>query len=353
MERSLGERRLEAATSLALLAIVSFVFGWSLWPFVGAILWALVAAIMFAPLDAWFLARLPDRPGAAAGLTVLVIALAVVLPTIALAAVLVDQAAALYAHVQGGQVDVAGTFENARSHLPEWAQRALTRFGVTDFASFSDKVSASIGAQVRTMLIKALAIGSNAAGFVLSVVLMLYLAYYLLRGGEDLARSVGRAVPLAPDERGALADRFVTVVRATVKGSVIVGLAQGALGGVIMALLGVPHALLWAVLMAFSSLLPAVGTGLVWVPASLYLLATGSTWQGIVMALAGLFVIGSVDNVLRPILVGRETKIPDALVLVTTLGGLESFGFNGLLIGPVATALFLTMWKRLSTARRQ
>jgi len=106
------------------------------------------------------------------------------------------------------------------------------------------------------------------------------------------------------------------------------------------------------VVMAFSSLLPAVGTGLVWVPASLYLLATGHIWQGIVMALMGAFVIGTIDNVLRPILVGRETQMPDALVLLVTLGGLSAFGFNGLIIGPVIASLFLATWEMVREDQR-
>ena len=114
-----------------------------------------------------------------------------------------------------------------------------------------------------------------------------------------------------------------------------------------MTMLGVPNAPLWAVVMALSSLLPAVGTGIVWVPVSFYLFATADLWRGIVMALAGLLVIGSVDNVLRPILIGRDTRMPDFLVLLTTLGGLAAFGFTGLLIGPVAAALFLTVWSRV------
>ena len=121
-------------------------------------------------------------------------------------------------------------------------------------------------------------------------------------------------------------------------------IVQGAIGGVVFWALGIHAALLWGVLMGFLSLLPAVGTGLIWVPVAVYLLVTGAIWQGIVLVLCGLFVIGMVDNVLRPILVGRETRIPDYVVLITTLGGLEAMGFNGLVIGPVIAALFIAVW---------
>lgn len=342
----------ERATLLAVLLAVSVVFVWSLWAFVGAILWSLVAAIMFAGVNRRLLGRLPDRPGAAAGLTLLLIAGAIILPAVLIGGLLLDQASGLYARFQSGQIDLPALFEQLRAVLPEWLRHVLERFGITDFGSVSGKLSAGFSSQLRSVLERAVDVGQNAASFMLSLAIMLYLTFYLLRYGEALSGRIGQVVPLPASDRGILARRFVTVVRATVKGGVVVGAAQGAVGGVVMGVLGVPNALLWAVVMAFSSLLPAVGTGLVWVPAALYLLAVGHVWQGIAMAVAGIAVIGSVDNVLRPILIGRETKIPDALVLVTTLGGLDAFGFNGLLIGPVAAALFITVWDRFATQRR-
>lgn len=351
MPQAARDRTVESVAFFAVLAAVSIVFTWSILPFVGALLWALVAAILFAPLVERIRVRVGGRRGLAAGITVFVIALAVVLPAIVLGVMLVDQAGALYGQLQSEHVDLAALFERVLAFLPDWAHGLLGRMGITDFSSFSDKVSAEIGGQLRSLLGRAVNIGQGAASFLLSLAIMLYVTFFFLRDGRALATRIGEVVPLAPDERALLADRFVTVVAATVKGGVLVGLAQGTVGGIVMAVLGVPNALLWAVVMGFASLLPAVGTGLVWVPASLYLFATGDVWQGVVMALAGMLVIGSIDNVLRPILIGRETKIPDALILVTTLGGIDAFGFNGLLIGPVAAALFLTVWNRFSLRR--
>jgi predicted PurR-regulated permease PerM len=99
------------------------------------------------------------------------------------------------------------------------------------------------------------------------------------------------------------------------------------------------------VMMGFFSLLPAVGTGLIWAPVAIYLLATGAIWKGLILIFCGMFVIGMVDNLLRPILVGRDTRIPDYVVLITTLGGLQLFGFNGIVIGPVIAALFIATWQ--------
>lgn len=343
---------LERRTFVIVLLAISAIFLWALLPFLGAILWSLVAAIMFEPFNARLLRAFPERRNGAALATVLVIAALVILPAFWLFSIVINQAGALVARVQSGQIDVAQAFEQANAMLPDWVRGVLERSGVTSFVSLRDKLSAGIATQFRAVVAQAFSIGQDAASFVLSLSVMLYLTFFLLRDGAAFAKRIGDAVPLAADDRLIIADRFVMVVRATVKGGLIVGIAQGATGGIIMWLLGVPNVLLWTIVMAIASLLPAIGTGLVWVPVSTYLLSTGSVWQGIVMAASGLLIIGSVDNVLRPILIGRETKIPDALVLLTTLGGVASFGFNGLVIGPVAAALFLTVWDRYAVKRR-
>ncbi len=120
--------------------------------------------------------------------------------------------------------------------------------------------------------------------------------------------------------------------------------AQGALGGLAFWFLAIQAPVLWGVLMAFLSLLPAVGAGLIWAPVALYLLATGAVWQGVGLAAFGIGVIGLVDNVLRPVLVGKDTKMPDYVVLISTLGGMSLFGLTGFVIGPVIAALFIATW---------
>lgn len=342
-----GEPSLPRAMFGAIVVGVSSIFLWSIAAFVGAILWSVVAAIMFASLNEWLLVRLPNRRNLSAILTLLMVVAMAVLPTVALAMFLIDQAGATYAAIQSGQIDIPATFERMQAVLPDWIQAPLRRIGVTDLDSLREQLSIGITARLQTVASHALSIGQGAVSFLLSLAVMLYLTFFLLRDGRSMSRAIGSALPIDPRHRQLLADRFITVVRATVKGGVLVGVAQGSVGGTIMAILGVPNALLLAVVMALSSLLPAVGTGIVWLPVSLYLFATAEPWRGIAMFLAGLFIVGSVDNILRPILIGRETKIPDFLVLITTLGGLAAFGFNGLLIGPVAAGIFLSVWTRL------
>jgi predicted PurR-regulated permease PerM len=117
--------------------------------------------------------------------------------------------------------------------------------------------------------------------------------------------------------------------------------------------LGVHAAVLWAVVMGIPSLLPAVGSALIWLPVAIYFLVTGATWQGVVLICFGVLVIGLVDNVLRPILVGKDTKIPDYVILISTLGGIAVFGLNGFVIGPVIAAMFMSVWDIYASSRTQ
>src|SRR5690606_34785190 len=171
--------------------------------------------------------------------------------------------------------------------------------------------------------------------------------------GDALARRLNDSIPLRPEQRRALAEKFTMVIRAMIKGTLAVAVVQGVLGGLIFWLLGIPAAALWGVVMGILSLLPAVGSPIVWGPVAIYLLATGEVWQGLVLLAYGALVIGLIDNVLRPILVGKDTRIPDYVVLISTLGGLALFGVNGLLLGPVIAALFLAVWDIFSTSRRR
>ena len=182
---------------------------------------------------------------------------------------------------------------------------------------------------------------------------MLYLTFFLLRDGRTITKKIGEATPLSAETRKLLFDKFLTVMRATMKGSFVVAVAQGSLGAVIFWILGIHAPILWGVLMAFLSLLPAVGAGFVWLPVALYLLATGAVWQGVVLIVFGVFVIGLVDNLLRPILVGKDTAMPDYIVLISTLGGIGVFGFNGLILGPLIAAMFIAVWHILTDSRNR
>jgi len=340
----MNETALQNKALTVLLALVTIAFIWILLPYYGAIFWAVILAILFAPLQRQLLLRLQRRRNLATAATLLVCLLIAILPVIVISALLVQEGAALYQRIESGQLDIAGYIERGKDMLPAYAQHGLDRLGMGNLDGLRDKITkwATQGSQF--LASQAFSFGQGTFDFLVSFGIMLYLLYFFLREGAELARKVRQAVPLPEQQKRRLQLKFKRVVRATVKGNLLVAITQGALGGFIFWVLGIPSALVWAVLMAFLSLLPAVGAGIVWAPVAAYFLLTGATWQGIVLTAFGVLVIGLVDNLLRPILVGKDTRMPDYLILVSTLGGLAVFGLNGFVIGPLIAALFISSW---------
>ncbi|MGE0259579.1 MAG: AI-2E family transporter [Alphaproteobacteria bacterium] len=344
-------RDLEEKSFLLLVIAVTVAFFWILWPFSGAILWGTVLAIVFLPLYRRILRWSRHKPNLAALVTLAIILFIVVLPVIGVAAALVRQTIAVYQRMEFGGFNPGLFLSQIPETLPQWAVELLNYFDLTDFAAIQERFAAVLSQAGQFIATQALTIGQNTVGLIVSFFVMLYLLFFLLRDGEALARRIRDAVPLQVAQQHALFRRFAAVIRAIVKGSIVVAIVQGALGGLIFWLLTIEGWLLWGAVMAVLSLLPAVGAGLVWLPVSLYLLATGAIWKGIALIAFGSLVISTIDNVLRPILVGGETKIPDYLVLIATLGGITIFGVNGLVIGPVIAAMFLAAWDLFSEQR--
>ncbi|MFG6458095.1 AI-2E family transporter [Roseateles sp. BYS96W] len=343
---------LEHNAFLALLVAVSVAFVWILLPFGGAVFWGAVIAIVFRPVYAQLRQRWPRWPTASALATLSLIVLIVVLPLALLTGMLVKEGAALYQRVQSGETDFARYFEQVVAVSPDWLHSLLQHFGLTDFKELQARISAAIGRGSEAIATQVYSAGQNALDMVVGFCVMLYLAFFLLRDGAALSDRIRDSVPLAPDHRRHLAAKFITVIRATVKGNVLVAATQGALGGLAFWFFGIKGALLWAVVMGFLSLLPAIGAGLIWLPVAIYFLVTGAVWQGVVLILYGVLVIGLIDNVLRPLLVGKDTQMPDYLVLISTIGGMAVFGITGFVIGPVIAAMFMAVWDLFATARQ-
>lgn len=330
--------------TLALIIIV--------WPFASALLWAVLAAIVFQPLYHRNLGVFGGHENRAAIATLLVITVAVIIPALIIGSMIADQAIALYLGIRAQEIDAATYFVQIHEALPIQLQRMLDDAGYGDFENLRMQLSEFVRTSAGMIARQLLAFGGSAFAWVLSFAVGLYATYFLLRDGQTVGASVTRALPLPAATARKLADNFTLTVRATIKGSVVVGLVQGALGAITFWIVGMPSALLFGLLMAIFSLLPALGPAIVWLPVALYLFATGAIWQGIVVVASGVVVIGMADNILRPILVGRDTGLPDWVVLVTTLGGIATLGLSGIVIGPVVAGLFLTAWSVLSEQRK-
>ncbi len=345
--------RLEAGGLVAFVGLVTAGFIAVVGDFLGAMFWAAVAGIMFQPLFQRVTGTLGGRRSLGAAVTLLVITVAVILPLLLIGSMILDQAAGVYASVRDGQIDFARYFDQIHDALPRRLQDLADRQGLGSFERMRRQVSAALGGSVSVLANEALSFGRNAAQFLLVFSVGLYVTYFILRDGTDIGRALVRAAPLEREVAERLADRFVTVTRATVKGSVLVAMAQGALGAATFALVGVPAAMLWGLIMAFAALLPAIGPAIVWIPVAIYQLATGQVWQAMVVIFSGVAVVGMVDNLLRPLLVGRDTGIPDWLVLLSTLGGIALMGISGVVAGPIVAALFLCGWEILTEERER
>lgn len=335
---------LQHRTFLLLLVAVSVAFAAILWPFYEAVFWGVALAILFNPLHRQLLRRMPGRPTLAALSTLMLCLFVVILPMTLIAASLAQEATHIYDRMRSGQLNFGLYLQQVVAVLPSWAVGLLDRMELTSVAALQHKFSNVAVQASQIIATRALNIGQNTLQFLVSFGMMLYLLFFLLRDGSTLASRIRRAIPLNEDHKRDLSNKFTTVIRATLKGNLMVAATQGLLGGLIFWALGIQGPVLWGVLMAFLSLLPAVGAGLIWGPVAIYFLATGAVWQAAVLTAFGVGVIGLVDNILRPILVGKDTKMPDYVVLISTLGGMAIFGLNGFMIGPVIAALFMAVW---------
>ena len=329
---------------MVLLVLVSIAFIWILLPFYGAVFWAVILGIVFAPMQHRLQLKLGWQRNLTSLLTLGICLVIAILPVIVTGVLLVQEGATLYKNIESGQLDIASYMAQIKHSLPPYFQHLLDRFGMGELNGLREKVVKSAMQGSQFLAGQAFSFGQGTFEFVVSFFIMLYLLFFFLRDGSELVRKIRTAVPLEENQKRRLQLKFNRVVRATVKGNLLVAVTQGALGGLIFWFLDIPSALLWAVLMALLSLLPAVGAGIVWVPVAVWFLLSGAIWQGVVLALFGVFVIGLVDNVLRPVLVGKDTKMPDYLILISTLGGLGIFGLNGFVIGPLIAALFIASW---------
>jgi predicted PurR-regulated permease PerM len=342
---------LQHASFLLVLALVSLMMLVIVWPFATALLWAALAAIMFQPLYRWWLRKLRGRRNSAAVGSLLVIFFAVLVPAGWLATLVVEQALVLVASLQNNPIDLAATFDTVYNALPRTVQQAVDRSGWADISTAQTKLQELLAESAGLIATQAVSIGSGALGFVLSFGVGLYVMFFLLRDGERIGRTLLRTIPVERSISERLAERFLGIVRATIKGSGVVGLVQGALGAITFVIVGLESALLFGVLMTIFALVPVIGAGAVYVPVGLWLLIAGDVWQGAFVLVVGFVVISSADNVLRPILVGRDTGIPDWIILVTTLGGISFLGFSGIVLGPLVAGLFLASWSILQEYR--
>jgi len=333
---------------ILILFIVTIAFFDVLAPYYSAILWAAILAVIFHPLKTKLRPKLGDRNGLAAFLTLLVICLIVFTPLAIIASSLVIEVNMVYSKLQGNNTQFPVVLAELLQHLPGWARSFLAEHDLDKASEIQQKLSDVALKGGQYLAGSVFLIGKSTFSFTIGFGIMLYLLFFLLKDGSYLVRLILESLPLSTYVKHHLFMKFAAVSRATVKGTVIVAVVQGVLGGFAFWITGIDGSVLWGSLMAFLSLIPAVGSAIIWVPAAIYFFATDMLWQGIFIVLFFVVVIGLVDNILRPLLVGKDTKMPDYMILIATLGGMDIYGINGFVIGPLIAALFIACWNLLS-----
>ena len=328
---------------LLVLAIAfTLLFYWVIKDFILTLVIAAVIAGILHPLYLRFVNLFRGRKALASSVTVLLGLVLVIFPLLLFAITLVDQAIDVSVsskdHV-AGQMRPSERFHKQIEEHPDLKQ----------LLPYEDKIMAKarqIAAQAGEYVARGLAAGvAGTATLVLFLFIILIAEGYFLVEGRQILDEIFRFTPLSADDTAHLLGTFASVGRATLKGTLVIGIVQGGLGALAFWVAGIGGVFFWGTVMAVASVIPSVGTALVWVPAVIYLFFTGQTVAAVGVALWCAIVVGSADNVLRPMLVGRDTQMPDLIVMLTTFGGLTLFGAAGLLVGPLIGAMFMTVWK--------
>lgn len=324
-----------------LLLATTGAFLWMLGSFLLPVFWAVVVAIVFYPLYQWLDKKLYHYHALASLATLLVVVFVVVAPIILVGGMVLQESLSLYQQLNNSGVGAEGfsILERASSLVSYFEPYGISQEMVSErlrewTATLSQQLASS-----------AVTFSQVTFTFVVQTSLMLYILFFLLRDGDSLQKKLIHILPLGDTYERRLLERFSKTTRAVVKGTLVIAIIQGTLGGITFALTGVAAPVLWGVAMTILAIIPVLGTVLIWLPAGVILLLSGSFWAGFTILIVGSLLISLVDNILRPILVGRDTQMPDVLVLLATLGGLASFGVSGFVVGPIIAAFFLSLWK--------
>ncbi|MCX8958172.1 AI-2E family transporter [Erwinia psidii] len=333
---------------ILILFIVTVAFFDIVEPYYSSVLWAAILAVIFYPMNSRLKPLFAKRNGLAALVTVVVICVIVITPLAIVLSSMAVEFNNVYDRLQHNNTQLPAVLADVMQHLPLWVKHSLAQHHLDTAASIQQKLSQVALQGGQYLAGSVFMIGKSSLSFAVGFGIMLYLLFFLLKDGSWLVNVILRSLPLTEYVKHHLLVKFAAVSRATVKGTVVVALVQGVLGGLAFYFTGIEGSLLWGALIAFLSLIPAVGSAIVWVPAAAYFFFSGMIWQGIFLVVFFVVVIGLVDNILRPLLVGKDTKMPDYLILISTLGGMEIYGINGFVIGPLIAALFIACWNLLS-----
>jgi len=322
---------------LAIIVLLGILVLYLVRPFAFPIFWAAITAILFYPVYQG-IEKYIKMPSVSSLITSILVIVIIFLPLTLISVLLVNETADLYQRISSG--NYFGTVESVTGQLQNSAFAPLLETVKTEWETYAASGAKALGVFIFNNIKD---ITENSIRFVFMAFIMLYTLYYFLKDGKQMLARLMHLSPLGDQYEKMLYNRFTSTAKATLKGTLIIGAIQGTLGGILFAVTGVEGVFVWAVVMTILSIIPAIGSFLVWLPAGVIMLIAGNVWQGLTILIVGAVLISNIDNVLRPPLVGKDTQMHPLFVLFSTLGGIFIFGVSGFIIGPVLMSLFLAI----------
>jgi predicted PurR-regulated permease PerM len=343
--RGISAKNFHTAFVLLLVIAVSMLFLAVTWPFLQALLIAAILSGLCRPLYQWVTRLLGGRKSLGAVLTLLLLFVLVAGPISAFLGIVVQQALNVSNEAIPWVQERFGSASTFNAH--DWlVQRFPSLAGhIPSQEQLAENVGTAAKATGAFLVAAASRVTAGTATFLLDLFVMIYAMFFFFKEGEKILEKIFYYIPLSHEDEALMLERFASITRATMKGTIVIGVIQGALAGFAFWVAGIDGAAFWGTVMAILSVVPGIGAALVWVPAAAYLFITGQFLAGTLLLIWCAAVVGTVDNILRTILVGKDAKMPDLLILVGTLGGLFLFGPIGFIVGPIVCGLFLTVWE--------
>lgn len=306
-------------------------------PFLYPMFWAAVIAGTFYPFYLGLNNRLRND-NVSAVVTLLVVTLILIIPLIIVGVLVFNEVAALIDNREVLSIWLTNLIDFVKSN--SW----FARFDINQamiIERFNELSQKGIGLIFNSLK----GLTQNSFLFAMQFILMLYSLFFFLRDGEKMLNKLMFLLPLGDKYEKILYQKFTSTTRAALKGTLVISLVQGGMTGILLSACGIPGSLILAILAMLASLIPSIGAALIWFPIGVIMLITGSLVKGIIILAVGMFVISTIDNFLRPYLVGKDLKMHPLIILFSTLGGIAVFGISGFVIGPIVASLFMTFWE--------
>jgi len=323
------------------LVAVTAIFLYMIRPFAYPIFWAAIIAGIFHPVYKFIIKHLKNA-NLSSTLTLIIVFIVIIIPLTLIASLVVAESVQFYGTIDNNSQKIGEVVQNTTNWI---RYNPYTTQLHVDKQFWTEKISQGSQMIAEFVFNAAKAITQNSLIFLVKFVLMFYTLFFFVRDGEKMLKFIMHLCPLGDKYEKLLYKKFTSTASATMKGTLIVGGIQGALGAILFWLTGMEGFLIWGIIMAAASIIPPFGTGIIWLPIGIFMLLTGDIWQGVIILATGFLVISTIDNLIRPILIGKDTAMHPIIVLFSTLGGLLIFGVSGLVIGPVIAALFMAFWE--------